>query len=86
MKTLLHVGCGQKHKDRTTAGFNRPEWHEIRLDIDPKVQPDVIGTMLDMSAVATGSMDAVYSSHNIEHLYPYEVPVALNEFLRVLKP
>lgn len=84
--TFLHVGCGQKRKDRTTAGFNRPEWREIRLDIDPNVQPDEIGSMLDMSAVTTGSMDAVYSSHNIEHLYPYEVPIALNEFLRVLKP
>jgi len=31
-------------------------------------------------------MDAVFSSHNIEHLYPHEVPQALSEFLRVLKP
>ena len=31
-------------------------------------------------------MDALFSSHNIEHLYPHEVPVALQEFLRVLKP
>jgi ubiquinone/menaquinone biosynthesis C-methylase UbiE len=38
-----------------------------------------------MSAVATASVDAVYSSHNIEHLYPHEIPVALAEFLRVLK-
>lgn len=28
----------------------------------------------------------MFSSHNIEHLYPREVPVALAEFLRVLKP
>jgi ubiquinone/menaquinone biosynthesis C-methylase UbiE len=31
-------------------------------------------------------VDAVFSSHNIEHLYPHEVPLALSEFLRVLKP
>jgi len=42
--------------------------------------------MLDMPAVADGSVDAIYSSHNIEHLYPDEIPVALKEFLRVLKP
>ena len=86
MKSFLHVGCGPKRKDRTTKGFNTPEWSEIRLDIDASVQPDVIGTMTDMSAVATASVDAVYSSHNIEHLYPHEVPLALSEFLRVLKP
>jgi predicted SAM-dependent methyltransferase len=66
--------------------LNTPDWSEIRLDIDASVQPDVIGTMTDMSAVASASVDAVYSSHNIEHLYPHEVPLALSEFLRVLKP
>jgi predicted SAM-dependent methyltransferase len=86
MKFFLHVGCGPKRKDRTTKGLNTPEWSEIRLDIDPSVSPDVIGTMTDMSAVATASVDAIYSSHNIEHLYPHEVPLALTEFLRVLKP
>ncbi|MFW9605658.1 MAG: class I SAM-dependent methyltransferase [Pseudomonas sp.] len=86
MKTLLHVGCGPKRKDRTTPGFNTPEWQEIRLDIDPSVQPDVIGSMTNMSAVADASVDAIFSSHNIEHLYPHEVPLALAEFRRVLKP
>lgn len=86
MKSFLHVGCGAKRKDRTTRGFNTPDWTEIRLDIDASVQPDVIGTMTDMTAVASESVDAIYSSHNIEHLYPHEVPLALAEFIRVLKP
>ena len=83
---LLHVGCGSKRKDQTTRGFNTPEWQELRLDIDPAVAPDIVGTMTDMSAVASESVDAIFSSHNIEHLYPHEVPVALKEFLRVLHP
>jgi predicted SAM-dependent methyltransferase len=86
MPSFLHVGCGPKRKDRTTVAFNTPEWSEIRFDIDPAVQPDVVGTMTDMSAVASESVDAVFSSHNIEHLYPHDVPLALAEFLRVLKP
>ncbi len=86
MKTFLHVGCGPKHKDRTTRGFNTNHWKELRFDIDEAVQPDLVGTMTDMSSVASGSVDAVFSSHNIEHLYPHDVPVALAEFLRVLKP
>jgi ubiquinone/menaquinone biosynthesis C-methylase UbiE len=85
MKSFLHVGCGPKRKAQTTKGFNTPDWTEIRLDIDPSAQPDVIGTMTDMSAVASESVDAIYSSHNIEHLYPHEVPLAFAEFLRVLK-
>jgi predicted SAM-dependent methyltransferase len=82
--TFLHVGCGPKTQEKTTRGFNTSGWKEIRLDIDPKAKPDVVGTMTDMSAVAAGSVQAVFSSHNIEHLYPHEVPVALKEFLRVL--
>jgi SAM-dependent methyltransferase len=80
---LLNVGCGPLGRAHGFAGFEG--WQEVRLDIDPAVRPDVVGTMTDMSAVATGSIDAIVSSHNIEHLYPHEVPVALAEFVRVLK-
>ena len=84
MPTFLHVGCGPKRKEQTTRAFNTPEWVEQRLDIDPSVEPDVVGTMTDMSAVPAASVRAIFSSHNIEHLYPHEVPLALAEFLRVL--
>ncbi len=85
-KTFLHIGCGPRHKNQTTHGFNTDAWNELRLDIDSNVKPDILGTMTDMSEVGTASVDAVFSSHNIEHLYPHEVPVALKEFVRVLKP
>ena len=84
MKSFLHVGCGPKRKDQTTKGFATDDWNEIRFDIDESVQPDLVGTMTDMSSVATESVDALFSSHNIEHLYPHDVPVALAEFSRVL--
>lgn len=86
MKTFLHVGCGPKRKNQTTDAFNTDAWKELRLDIDKTVSPDIVGTMTDMSGVATASVDAIFSSHNLEHLYPHEVPGALKEFRRVLKP
>ena len=85
-KTFLHVGCGPKRKDATTRGFNRPEWTELTLDVDQSVKPDIVGSMTDMTAVTTASVDAIFSSHNIEHLCVHEVSVALAEFRRVLKP
>ena len=84
MKTLLHVGCGASRIAQTTAGFNDGSWSEVRIDINALNQPDIIGSMTDMSAVTSDLMDAIFSSHNIEHLYPHEVPVALDEFHRVL--
>jgi len=85
VKKLLHIGCGPK-TILQIKGFDSSNWQEIRFDIDPSVKPDVIGTLTDMSALESESVDAVFSSHNIEHLYPHEVPLALKEIFRVLKP
>ena len=85
IKKFLHVGCGPAQKQSTTAEFSLDHWQELRFDIDPNVTPDIVGTMTDMSAVEDNYVDAIYSSHNIEHLYAHEVAEALSEFNRVLK-
>ncbi len=85
MKKFLHVGCGPQNKSGL-KGFNSSDWQEIRFDIDPNVNPDIQGTLTDMTLVASESVDAIFSSHNIEHVFPHEVPLALAEFHRVLKP
>jgi hypothetical protein len=64
-------------KARTTRGFNTSDWIEIRFDIDPSVNPNLIGTMTDMATVLACCVNAIFSNHNIEHLYAHEVPVAL---------
>lgn len=83
-KRFLHVGCGPQTQ-RGIKGFDSDDWTEIRFDIDETVRPDIVGTLTDMRAVASGSVDAVFSSHNIEHLHAHEVHGALTEFRRVLK-
>ena len=85
MKSFLHVGCGPQNKS-SLKGFNNDSWKEIRFDIDKSVKPDIEGTLTDMKLVETGSVDALYSSHNIEHIFPHEVPVAIREFHRVGLP
>ena len=84
MKTFLHVGCGPQDKTNI-HGFNNDNWKEIRFDIDKNVNPDIVGTLIDMKLVKTNSVDAIYSAHNIEHVFPHEVPIVLKEFHRVLK-
>lgn len=84
MKTFLHVGCGPQDISHV-QGFDKELWKEIRFDIDKSVEPDIEGTMLDMAQVKSGTVDAIYSSHNIEHVFPHEVPIVLKEFFRVLK-
>jgi hypothetical protein len=81
MKKFLHVGCGPQKK-HDLRGFQ--DWTEIRFDIDPKVNPDIVGSLTDMKAADTGGFNALYSSHNIEHVYPHEVLGVIKEFHRVL--
>lgn len=79
MRKVLHVGHG---------GDTLPPWllpaDETTLDISPECQPDIVASMLDMGEI--GQFDMVYTSHTLEHVYPHEVPRALFEFRRVLKP
>ena len=82
-KIILHVGCGMAP---LPGQFKAQEWRELRYDIDPAVAPDLVGSMTDMSQLATASVDAVYSAHNLEHLPQHDVQRALAEFLRVLRP
>jgi len=44
MKTLLHVGCASL-SITDLKGFNNNDWNEIRLDIDKRVNPDIVGTL-----------------------------------------
>ena len=83
-KKFLHVGCGPQTKTGL-KGFDSVEWEEIRFDIDANVNPDIIGSLTDMRQVDDQSVDAVYSSHNIEHVFAHEIPTVLREFRRVLR-
>jgi SAM-dependent methyltransferase len=85
-RIVLHVGCGPADPKSLQERFRNSLWREIRVDLDPKVTPDVLASITDLRAIADESVDAVWSSHNLEHVSAHEVPLALGEFRRVLKP
>jgi len=83
-KRILNAGSGPA-AGATHPGFDRSIWKEVRIDIDPRNGPDVVGSISDMRAVVEDeSFDAVWSSHCIEHLHDHEVLPALREFRRIL--
>lgn len=85
-RVVLHVGCGPADRNSLHERFRGGEWREIRVDLDPSVKPDLVASIIDLCRIADGSADAVWSAHNLEHLSAHEVPLALAEFFRVLKP
>ena len=86
LKTVLHVGCGQKNQTHLPKPYNdATQWKEIRLDISPSTKPDIMADIMDMRPLADNSVDALFSSHNVEHVWPHQVQQVLTEFNRVLK-
>lgn len=80
---MLHAGAGgtKVPPHYFPAGFK-----EVTLDIDQRCNPDMIGSMVEMTFVPDECFEAAYSSHTLEHLYPHEVRRCLWNFHRVLKP
>jgi SAM-dependent methyltransferase len=84
MPTLLNAGCGPPGTASPPACFD--DWRELRVDVDPGVTPDVIADITDLSMIPAESVDAVWSAHCVEHLFPHQIGDALSEFHRILKP
>lgn len=76
---MLIAGCGEEGPQWAAQG-----WSVVRLDIDPRTQPDLVADMTALGAI--GPFDAVACNNALEHLYPHQVLTALQEFHRVLKP
>ena len=79
MRRVLIAGCGDEGQQWADQG-----WSVVRLDIDERTSPDIVGDMRDLGDV--GDFDAVACNNALEHLYPHDVMKALKEFHRVLKP
>jgi SAM-dependent methyltransferase len=78
-RVVLIVGCGEEGQQWHDQG-----WNVVRLDIDPRVKPDIVGDMTCLGNI--GPFDAVACNNALEHLYPHQVDKALREFHRVLNP
>lgn len=85
-KVFLNLGCGTRGSDGLPAMFQGQDWQQVRVDIDPDTAPDIVTSNTDLSMIPDGQVDAVWSSHSLEHLEFHNVPVALKEIQRVLKP
>lgn len=79
MPAILLAGAGEEGPQWIAQG-----WSVVRLDIDPRTQPDIVGDMTNLGDV--GPFDAISCNNALEHLYPHEVARALSEFYRVLAP
>lgn len=78
---VLNIGAGPK-------GIPLPPhyqgWDEVRLDIEPSYEPNILMDARNLGQLDAGQFDAAYISHNLEHYYPHEVMGVLRGMLHVL--
>lgn len=70
----LHLGCGER---------KRKGW--VNIDIDERVNPDIVADAKDLEMFETESVDEIECCHLLEHLTYPEAVTALKEWYRVLK-
>jgi predicted SAM-dependent methyltransferase len=71
----LHLGCGIRY----LSGF-------VNIDANPMNKTDLWLDVRCGLPFASNSVDSIYSTHVIEHLYPDELEKLLGDCARVLKP
>jgi hypothetical protein len=67
---VLNIGAGPK-------GAQLPPlydgWEVVRLDVEPRYEPDLLMDALDLDTLEAGQFDATYASHLLEHIYPTDL-------------
>jgi SAM-dependent methyltransferase len=86
IRLVLNAGCGANAPASLHPAFRNAGWKETRLDLDETVKPDIVGSVTDLGSIADAAFDAIWCSHSLEHLHGHDVPTALQEFRRVLRP
>lgn len=81
---VLDVGCGTQKTFPHFIGVDNCKDEQL---FGQTIRPDVkINDAGDLSSFASQSMDAVFSSHLLEHIEPERVGDVLSEWCRVIKP
>jgi SAM-dependent methyltransferase len=81
-KLLVNLGSGPKGNTWLPTMF--ADWRELRVDVDAQTAPDILADITDLSAIESGSVDAVWAAHCVEHLYIHQVAGAVVEAHRIL--
>lgn len=82
VKTILIVGPGQ---GLDTAVLRWRGYEVTTFDIDETFEPDVIGSVHDLSAFGDAQFDVVIASHVIEHVAVPYLDSAISELARVAR-
>lgn len=79
-KKIVDLGCGPPEDS-----YHTDEGRVIRVDIREETQPDYRCDLRTLP-FKTGEFDIVFSSHTLEHFSRQDLPIVMDEWVRVMKP
>ena len=79
---ILNIGGGGKE---TPLPPFYDDCEIVRLDLDPRVEPDVQLDIRELATLPGNEYDGVYGSHILEHVAPHDLAKVLNGVLHVLR-
>ena len=82
-KKLLNVGGGSKS---IPIPPRYKDYEHVLLDIDARLNPDILLDGAKLHTLPAAAYDAVYCSHNLEHYYRHEAEQVARGMIHVLKP
>jgi hypothetical protein len=51
IKLVLNAGSGPRSSSGLHQMFAKPGWHEVRINIDHQANPDLVGSIVDMTSL-----------------------------------
>ncbi|MBK1695110.1 hypothetical protein CKO09_10220 [Chromatium weissei] len=81
-RQFLHIFCAEQHQTETLPIFQREQWRAMHCQLHSAAATDILSTIND---IPNATVDAVYISHALEHLFLHEVKRLLAAARRVLK-
>jgi SAM-dependent methyltransferase len=86
VRSVLHLGHRADTIDPLRHVFRPAAWRARRAHIDAGVRADTVASLADLEAMPDAAFDAVWACRALQYFDAPQVPRALHQILRVLKP
>ena len=81
-KIVLNIGSGTTRLNSQIQYYN--DWKELRVDV-ADCNPDIVSDITHLKGVPNNSVDSIWASHVVEHVYFHQLKDVFESMMRVLK-
>lgn len=81
-KIVLNIGAGNTRLNSQTEWFDG--WKELRVDV-ADCNPDIVSDITTLKGIGDKTVDAIWASHVVEHVYFHQLKDVFINMIRVLK-